>query len=268
MKNNEKNIPIVFVIGSGIRGKEQLTLEAVSYIKKSDKVLFFPNGSLNEEWLINGLHVKNTESLALQYKDGAKDTDNYNRILSRIIDSTKEHKILSVLVPGHPRVGVSWIRELYEEDSKGRLKVYIIEGISSFDTMISDLMNDPLEKGSVIIDANRLLLNRIKLDSRLNYFIYHICSVSTSKTHYSNPTLENRIDLLKEYLLESFDPEHEIIIIQTGERSGIDHINITTTLKQLGDYITSITFATTLFIPGEKASKEKQDNSFKEILLK
>jgi uncharacterized protein YabN with tetrapyrrole methylase and pyrophosphatase domain len=174
----------------------------------------------------------------------------------------KKEGSVTVLIPGHPKVGVSWIQDLekYEYDTEIELKV--IDGISSFDTMLTDLRRDPLEQGAVVIDANRMLLYRLNLDPRMDYYIYHVCSVGTSRTHVSNPSLDNGLDLLKSWLLRSFPSDHEVTLVQSdiisGDRSAVE----TCLLKELEKLASSITFATSLFIRGVQPSFESLDKEF------
>lgn len=169
-----------------------------------------------------------------------------------------------MLVPGNPRLGVSWIDDLEKSKHDGLIQLRIVDGISSFDTMITDLGRDPLEKGTVIIDANRLLLYQLKLEPRMDYFIYHVCSVGTTKTNYSNPSLDNRIDLLKNCLLKSFPPNHEAILVQSGMVPGKGKILTTCSINELENITSKITFSSSLFIPGLQRSTK--DNEFSALL--
>ncbi|WP_206918487.1 SAM-dependent methyltransferase [Alicyclobacillus suci] len=170
-ENNTPSTPIVYVIGAGIRGRKHLTLEAISFLKQASLVLFFPCETISKDWLENNLGVACAESLHALYQDGARDEDNYTRIVNRILESANEVSTVAVLMPGHPRVGVTWIADLEIAKYNGNIQLRVVDGISSVDTMISDLKRDPLEHGALIVDANRILLYNLNLDPRLDHYI-------------------------------------------------------------------------------------------------
>ncbi|GIM46493.1 hypothetical protein DNHGIG_20420 [Collibacillus ludicampi] len=263
---SKNNIPKVYVVGAGVRGRKHLTLEAISYLRKASLVLFFPFESISSEWLVDGLGVSMVESLAPLYQDGAVDAENYKRIINRIISAAQEFGSVAVLVPGHPRVGVSWVRELERRELEGQIQILVVDGISSFDTMITDLGLDPLENGAVVVDANRLLLYRLQLDPRLDYYIYHICSVGTSRTNYSNPALDNKLHYLKQWLLQSFPSNHEVMLIQSSTIQGKSSVLATCPLQELENISSLITFATSLFLPGLRISSKPIDKEFLALL--
>ena len=262
------SVPRVFVVGAGIRGRKHLTLEALTYLRQASVVLFFPFDSITSEWLEKDLEVAKSESLAPLYQDGSVDVDNYDRISKKILETAQEFGSVAVLIPGHPRVGVSWIQDLEYYDREVKIRLKIIEGISSFDTMLTDLGRDPLEHGAVVIDANRMLLYRLNLDPRMDYYIYHVCSVGTSRTHFSNPALNNRLDLLKNWLLRSFPPNHEVELVQSHTISGKRAIVGTCPLKELEKLTPPITFGTSLFLKGVKPSPESLDKEFLAMVTK
>lgn len=256
----------VFVIGAGIRGKKQLTLEAIARLRNVGNVLFFPCESITYDWLVNDLCLTRVESLEKQYQDKGIDQENYSRITNRVLQSCHEFNEIAVLVPGHPRVGVSWIHNLEKAHIKGEINLKIIDGISSIDTMISDLGRDPLEHGSIIIDANRMLLYRLKIDPRIDHYVYHVCSVGTTQTNMSNPSFQNKLDLLKNILLEYFPKDHQVKFVQSGTVTMEGASILTFPLEKLDEMVYHVTFGTTLYIPGLSFSKKDIDPDFLSIL--
>lgn len=108
--------------------------------------------------------IRNFIFLTDLYVDGVTDTANYHAIYDKIIELVKIHKTVALLVEGHPRIGVTIVQWMAERESELPFKIEILEGISSFDTMINDLAIDPLERGTALLDANRLILFDITLD--------------------------------------------------------------------------------------------------------
>jgi len=106
--------------------------------------------------------------------------------------------------------------------------------------MINDLKVDPLDHGSTIIDANRLLLYKLKIEPKIDLFIYHICSVGNSRTDYNELSKNNHLSSLQNYLSEFYSDNHKIVLISSNKKSSHSLIK-TYKLKdliKLGDDIT------------------------------
>jgi len=254
--------PRVWVVGAGVRSHRQLTLEALACLRVVGHVHFFPQAGLTSAWLEETVGVERAVDLTRYYVDGAIDMDNYRRIVRLVGDAARERGSSVLLMAGHPRVGVSMTELLEREDD---LAVSTIEGVSSFDTMLCDLRRDPLKQSSVVMDANRLLYFKYTLDARFDLYLYHVCSVGTRRTHHSDPTKENRLDLLQQYLLGYFEAAHEVFLVESGQRR--DRARVTPLrLDALATAGTDINFGTTLFVPGRDPVAGERDESFARVL--
>jgi uncharacterized protein YabN with tetrapyrrole methylase and pyrophosphatase domain len=234
------------MIGYGINGFSQLTLEAVNALRHSRKVLYLGEP---DNWFTE-LDLKNTESLTSLYKNGAQDLDNYRRILLKIIQDAKTYGEVAVLYPGHPRVGVTILQWLTKLKKEGTIRLEVLPGISSFDTMMNDLDRDPLEKGSIIIDANRLILFNHTIDPTLDLYIYNVCSVGTNKTNFSDASRDNHLEFLQTHLLKFYPPQWEVILIRSSENQQAVPEKIVGIVGDLAGLLKSVNFSTSLFIPG------------------
>jgi len=232
---------MITFVGAGIESLNQMTLEALQQLQSSDRVLAL---EWDAEFFVQN-SIKNVVDLRPLYRDGDKDEDNYKRIEDSILASANIGENVSILIPGHPRLGVTLVNRMQ--------KLYptkAISGISSFCTMIDDLAIDPLEKGTVILDANRLLLFEMELSNQMNHFIYHVCSIGAARTHYSSPQRGNLIDTLQEHLSKAFPKDHSIALVSSKTNYSTSNSIIWFQLCDLSKQLKSVTFDTTLFIPG------------------
>lgn len=265
MKQVDDTLPMVNVVGLGVRGRKQITLESLNIIRNSSFVLYFPIEHKLHNWLIEYLDVKNLESLESLYRHGDIDIENYMRITDKIINISKEFGDVTVLLPGHPYVGVTWIKMLNKLASDEVIRLNIFDGISSFDTMITDLKIDPLDHGATIIDANRLLLYKLKIEPKIDLFIYHICSVGNSKTEFNNITQNNHLNSLQVYLENYFTLNHKVVLIGSNSNSN-NGLIIECKLKDLNTLANDINVATSLYIPGLDTSLDDIDKTFHNML--
>lgn len=188
------------------------------------------------------------------YKDQDRDINNYNRFIEYILKLTSEYEHLAILVPGHPLLGVTFI-DLLKDRAMFDLQIEIVDGISSFDLMTTFFEIDPLEQGTVLLDANRLLLFQYQLEPSLIYFIYHICSVGNPRTNYLKPSIGNRLDFLRDYLLKFYSEDKEIYLCRVSNSVAESSSKFSCLISDLESQVEKIDFSTTLFIPAEKPSK-------------
>lgn len=247
----------ITVIGSGILGLKQITPEGVAAIKKSEECFWI--GKIDGiQDLILSENIK-AENLSGLYINGENDTDNYERIITRLYKAMKIRKNIALIVPGHPRVGVTIVQKLSDEKS---IKLVCYPGISSFDTMINDLSIDPLEEGTCILDANRLILYDYFMESSINYFIYHVCSVGNVKTDFLDPTENNRVNFLIDKLSKHYPPDHKLYLLSSSTSISEKANKIEGKTGSLKKLLEKVTYNHTLFIPSILPKKEDVNFEF------
>lgn len=242
----------ITIVGRGLDPSKHLSLEALEAIKKADKILGIE--SEKDFWieLQSNLKIKEIEDISYLYVNNAKDTENYQSFVDLIIKLSIEFKSIVLLVAGHPRVGVSFISMLQEAGPT--IDVHIIEGLSSLDIMLNYLAIDPLEAGTTMVDANRLLLFKYRIEPAQCYFIYHVCSVGNSRTNYQNSSDGNQISRLKNYLLKFYTKDKIVYLCRMSNGKGQQSEKIPITIATLDENLSLIDFSTTLFIPAEDPS--------------
>ena len=252
------------ILGGGVRTARQMTLEALEHIKDSDVVVMWGAAEGANELL--DLHAKSWVSANELYVDGALDQDNYARIERAIVDRFAVHEKISVMVQGHPRVGVTFVQNLKSTVAGRDIEVIVLPGVSSFDTMLNDVEQDPLEEGSCVVDANRLILYNYDMDRRLNYYIYHVCSIGNRFTDFTNPTSRNKSTFLRQKLLRHYGKEQEVRLVKSSISGSTQATLIRGTVGALDDLLGQVDFASSLFIPASLPTEAEVDKEFLECL--
>src|SRR3990167_1829734 len=88
------------VIGTGIKLISQLTVEAITYIKQSKRLLYLVNEPLIEQWIIK--NNSTAESLYPIYISSNLRAQSYKRITEYILDVLEEDNHVCVAFYGHP----------------------------------------------------------------------------------------------------------------------------------------------------------------------
>lgn len=258
------NQPSLTIVGMGVQGLSQITLQGIEALRNVKIVTYWQASDADVLPFFKNIGVDNFENLNSLYIDGAHDQANYDRIYDRITAAIAEFEHVAFFVYGHPRVGISLTAPLERWCKDNNATCRVVIAPSSFDTMCNDLHLDPLERGTVLLDANRLLLLQFQIEVSLNYFIYHICSVGTAKTHFSNPHINNRLDLLANYLRSYYPSSHPVALVSSATATNHDPKLTQFSLAELERHIDSIDFATTLFVPA--ANPRQVDRHFLELL--
>lgn len=238
----------VHLIGAGVSPDLHFTRLGMRQIAEADCVVYYADPSL--EKVFDEAAVESRVTLDDLYPHGGVDDDSYQAVLDRIVRLLDKHDYVVFVQQGNPRLGVTLADMLQEASITEGFDFDVFPGISSLDTLIIDTDRDPLEYGSVIIDANRLILFSHKICPEFDYYIYHICSVGTRKTNIDDPSADNAIGLLQEHLLGAYPPDHRCKIIESnGAGVGSASIVVEVAIQDLPSALDDVTFGTTLFIP-------------------
>lgn len=247
------------IVGAGIKGIRQLTLEGIEALRSAASILHLAVDSEAFEGELRALGIGGSVALNDLYHDGALDEENYDRIVNRVLREVRCAEDVTLLLYGHPRLGVSLTRRLEEEAARHDVAVEVIAAPSSFDTMINDLCRDPLERGSILLDANRLLLLEFQLEPSFDLYIYHVSSIGCPRTNFLDPAGSNRIDLLQAYLLKFYPPEHEAILVSSSAHAGAAGSLERTSIGRLAGLGPSLQYGASLFIPGARPKRVNRE---------
>lgn len=243
------------IVGRGVRPLEHLTLAGLRAIKSADVVFGIEPDTASWTKLAEEFDLPRIEPLDFLYRDGASDTENYEAFYSFIQDVTPLYENVVFVVAGHPRLGVSVAQWFTARGLPENVELEIIEGISSFDTMFNDLQVDPIERGTSILDANRLLLFKYNIEPSLDTFIYHPSSIGNTQTDYTNCHERNQVSLLMKYLMQFFPAHKEIFFCKASNFSGQKENYIKLKLNEMQDKSQFIDPGTSIYIPAEKPTR-------------
>ncbi|MES2057482.1 MAG: SAM-dependent methyltransferase [Pseudomonadota bacterium] len=238
----------VHLIGAGVSPDLHFTRQGMKQIAEADCVAYYSDPSLDK--VFDEAGVRNRVTLDDLYPHGGIDDESYEAVLKRIVGLLPENNYVVFVQQGNPRLGVTLADMLKDASEVEGFDFDVFPGISSLDTLMIDADRDPLEYGSVIIDANRLLLFSHRICPEFDYYIYHICSVGTRKTNIDDSSADNAIGLLQQHLLAAYPAEHRCKIIESNG-AGIDSASVAVevAIGNLPSALGEVTFGTTLFIP-------------------
>lgn len=245
----------ITVLGLGIKSVHHLTLESVLLLRSAKKVLAYCGPSVISE--LEAIGVANIEGIKelCDESTGESGEEKYAPIYMKILEVAQTIDDIVVLIPGHPRVGVTLLNWLDARAAENTFSLDVLPGISSFDTMLVDLKRDPLERGSAMIDASRYILFDYEIDSCMDLYFYHVCSIGSHRSQLGDLMKENKYFLLQRKLEKRYPRDHKIVLIGSGETGLEKPLMIETNLENLSQTLSSISFSPTLFVPGKTMEK-------------
>jgi uncharacterized protein YabN with tetrapyrrole methylase and pyrophosphatase domain len=243
------------IIGRGVDPTKHLSMEALEILKTADLILGIESEIEFWSMIQKNHNITVIKDIASEYKNNNKDILNYQSFIDLAFHSLINNDHVVLLVAGHPRLGVTFSQLLSSDSRSAGINIQFVVGISSFDVMLNDLALDPIEQGTALLDANRLLLFEYKMETSLNYFIYHVSSVGNSKTNYQNPEQGNQVTLLKNYLIKHYSSSKKVAICQASNGKNSPSQYTWIDLSELESSISKLNYSTTLYIPAELPEK-------------
>lgn len=197
---------MIYAIGIGLDIKSHITPEAIRVIKDCNKIFILSPDSIALDYVksLNPLiEIVDCEKF---YEHEVNRPKVYEKISKAIINSYQRFTKIGILVYGNPMFLVSAVEKMLLKAEHLDIKTKVIPGISSFDTIISDLKID-LGYGVTLIDASLLLSKKFALEKKLPLLIFQVANLNSEDIEDGRIPLE-RLTFLVEYLQSIYPRNH------------------------------------------------------------
>jgi uncharacterized protein YabN with tetrapyrrole methylase and pyrophosphatase domain len=201
------------IVGTGIQAAGQLTVAAVNCIRQSDKLLYLVTDPIAEEY-IRTLN-STAETLESFYEEGKDRFLTYMAMVERILTEVREDKSVCVAFYGHPGVFVLpshvAIRQAREEGFEARM----LPGVSAEDCLFADLGLDPGLPGCQSFEATDFLIRKRRFDTGCSLILWQIGVIGVM-TYLNVDYAPTNVDVLSDYLIKYYSPDHKAIIYEAA----------------------------------------------------
>lgn len=172
----------IYIIGTGIHSSLQLTREATQATARCRKLFaLHTDRSVLLELARQGAEVIDLFELYERSDDSRLRADIYSEISDVVIQEAKANGgIVGLAVHGNPMFLVSAVENIIRDARRHELKVNVIPGISSFDTIQCDLGLD-LGYGVQVLDSTTLVELQLRLEPRLPSLIFQLSTFRNAK---------------------------------------------------------------------------------------
>lgn len=212
------------IVGTGIRAVGQMTVEAIGWIRGSDKVLYLASDPLVSA-IFQGLNPGNCESLADAYEPGRNRGDSIRELAERMLVPVRQGYRTCVALLGHPGVFCVPAHQAIRQARQEGFAAAMLPGISSEDCLFADLGVDPGTHGCQSYEAMDFLLNARGIDPRSHVILWQIGVMGDPEYRPRNYNL-CALPVLIERLLKHYPADHPVTIYSASAvESGKSHID-------------------------------------------
>jgi uncharacterized protein YabN with tetrapyrrole methylase and pyrophosphatase domain len=238
------NDATVYVIGAGVDPPRHLTIEAIEAL-----------GDCKEIWTNVPVEVFRrlpenlmpaVRSLKPFYKDNQTRRQNYADVTQHILARAGELGMVAYFTQGHPIIFDSVASNLYNGGAAQRIRVEVIGGISSIDTVLLDVRFDP-GGGLQIFEATNFVYNKLKFDTRAALLLFQpsVFGMRTPRLTANAP--HPKLEDLRDALLLHYPANHTATFVRSAT-SFNPPFKISVEIGKLDSVAPSATLASSLFI--------------------
>lgn len=233
------------VVGTGIRIVGHMTLEAISWIRSSDRVLYVVGDPVAEA-AIRELNPSGAESLTGLYAVGKPRLQTYREMIDRVLACVRQGLSTCLACYGHPGVFVYPSHESIRQARAEGFAARMLPGVSAEDCLFADLGIDPGMSGCQSYEATDFLTNARMVDPTSSVVLWQI-GVVGDPTYKVNGYDTSAMPLLVERLLQTYPPTHVAYLYEAAVFIGCEPQIVPVSISQLAHVPLSAGY--TLYIP-------------------
>lgn len=233
----------LYIIGTGIKGLSQLTLEAREALVRCRKV--FHLTSVHDE--LEGI-CSDVENNAPMYWTGERQRVVYERIVQKIMAEVEKGPGVANVIYGHPLFFDDINMHLIRLARERNLSYEVIPGVSCLDTLSVDLEID-YGDGVQIFEVQDMVYRDHPLNPRIHAIILQIGQFGSNLTIPKVPQTEGRFAPLEQHLLKYYPPDHVVTVAFSQRDNEYGQFQMRCAITELDANRERIFKGTTLHVP-------------------
>lgn len=204
----------IVVVGTGIKGANHFTAEALAHIMSADTVLYCVADLIGER------HIKrlnaNCVDLYTLYGNDKPRRQTYDEMTQAILDAARTHKKVCVVFYGHPGIFVWSTYAAIEAARADGIKAYMLPAVSALDCLFADIGVDPSRRGCQVLEATDLLIRAKKPDVTAAVVLFQVGCVGDAGFNFKGYDRRN-VPVLEEYLAGFYGADYEIVFYEAAQ---------------------------------------------------
>ena len=218
----------LIIVGTGITGVSQLTLEAVAWIEAADVVCYVLADPLTERWI--GEHARGTEDLTRLHRSDVPRLHAYRAMSERLVEHARHGRLVVGVFYGHPGVFTSPSHWAVESARAEGIPARMLPAVSAEDCLFADLGIDPGDGACQSFEATDMIIRARVPATDAHLVVWQVGVVA----QLGLETGGARVAELVRYLERFYPAEHMIIHYQAAQSVVADPTIEPVPLSELG----------------------------------
>lgn len=244
----------LIIVGTGFRVAGQVTAEALSCLRKADKLFHLVLDPATRQWL-ESLNPT-AESLDDCYVQGRPRAEAYAAMVERVLTPVRRGLTVCGAFYGHPGVFVDPSHEAVRQARAEGHAARMLPGISAEDCLFADLGVDPGRHGCQSFEATDFLLRGRRFDPASSLILWQVGAIGDVNASRDGRPDERRrregLRILADVLLEHYPAGHQGILYETSPLPLCEPSIRPVALAELPE--APVRFTSTLYVPPGKRS--------------
>lgn len=200
----------LLIVGVGITGVGQVTLEAQAAIEAADQVLYLVLDKTTELWI----HQSNPRATTLSdlYAEGKERRETYREMTARIVSAVRQGRRVCAVFYGHPAVFVDASHAAVKELVADGYEARILPAVSADGCLYAELGFNPGAHGVQSFEATDFLRARRIFDPSSNLLLWQVGVLGEIDARVGQPCRPERLLTLVEYLRPYYPEHHEVVL--------------------------------------------------------
>ena len=248
MNPDETQNGSVHVFGLGVRVVTQITLES-NYLLQQMEQIFHAESDPRVSEYIASIGCRET-NLGHLYKDGRIREQAYQEICDTIVEAAKAGTKCAFLTPGNPVFLNTVVFKLQESASRHRIPFFVYPGVSSIDTLLTDLFAPVDVTGLQCYESTHFVRMRPEIDKRVPLLLFQPAVVEAYDVRYIKGAYLPGVRILRDALVELYGADQKWILLRSAlsiEDSPVISTGVLSELVEKASYLE----LGTLLIPGD-----------------
>ncbi|MCA1650209.1 MAG: hypothetical protein LC753_07965 [Acidobacteria bacterium] len=235
----------LIIVGTGITLVRQITVEALEYIQRAEKLFYLVPNPAVAEWLreLN----PSAESLGNSYSDGRPRHDTYAEIADRILKSVRGGLQVCAAFYGHPGVLVQPSREALTTARREGFAARMLPGVSAEDCLFADISVSSTGRGWQSFEATDFLAARRRFDPGSALILWQVGLLGEASVREGMSCRPERLRVLTQVLRRHYPGRHPVILYEAAQFPICDPTIERTILERLPHK--QVLPAMTLYVP-------------------
>jgi precorrin-2 methylase len=242
-------------IGSSINGFASFTFQMISYLACADIVYYYPPSAQHLQLvkLLNSNVVDMHDGL---YSRGNAFEISYDAIVKTVMQAVRSGKKVVYATQGSPAFHCGTAAALYRRAKKEGFSSVLVSGVSSFELLSTELIEEYDIRDVQILSVLSLVENSIRINSRVSALLFDLSrhvlpSIRQPATALSPSKLTTFADILR----STYPRTHEVVLMHMKCNGKCSKSK--TRLVDLEDSIMNFGAVPTIFVPAYRETQSQ-----------